>query len=76
MKRSHILLVATASLVATPLLAGPLVKRPLCQITKAQPRDAKRLELCRKQNIPPVIDPTPMFLASSEAPASALADLS
>ena len=76
MKHALALAIAAAALVATPVLAGPLVKRPLCQMTKAQPRDAKRNEQCRKQAIPPVIDPTPMFLASSEASVSAPSDLS
>ncbi len=58
-------LVALA-LVATPVLAGPTQsKRPICQVQKAPIRDAKRVEPCRRLTIPPVIDPTPMFLAST-----------
>jgi len=75
MQRMFSFAIVASALVATPMLAAPPVKRPLCQVPKAQPRDAKRTEPCRSQGIPPVIDPTPMFLASGD-PSPALTDLS
>ena len=74
MKRTLALAVAAVTLVATPLFAAPPTKRPLCQITKAC--DAKRAEPCRKNEIPPVIDLTPLFLASTNASPAVLSDLS
>ena len=66
-----------AALVATPVFAGsPPAKRPSCQISKAPARDAKRVEPCRKQGIPPIIDPTPMFLTSTAASPATLSDFS
>ncbi len=38
-------------------------------------RDAKRPEPCRKPAIPPVIDPTPLFLASTAASPAVRSDL-
>ena len=76
MKHAFALAVAAASLVATPLFAGPPAKRPSCQVAKTPTRDAKRAEPCRRQAIPPVIDPTPMFLASTAASPVAWSDLS
>jgi hypothetical protein len=65
------------ALLAGPALAGPpTTKRPQCQLPKAAARDAKRVEPCRKPAIPPVIDQTPMFLASANAGQAALSDLS
>lgn len=77
MNRALALLLVSA-LAATPVFAGPPVaKRPLCQAPKAPQRDAKRLESCRKsQAIPPVIDPTPWFVASTNASSSAPSYLS
>ena len=72
MKRLSVLVVASASLLASPLFAGPPAKRPYCQALKSPPRDAKRVEPCRRPPIPPVIDPTPMFLASTMAQARSL----
>ena len=66
----------SAALLATPVLAGPAPKRSVCQQPKAPARDAKRPEPCRKPAIPPVIDQTPMFLASTAASPAALSDLS
>ncbi|MDQ3075282.1 MAG: hypothetical protein M3Q88_06715 [Pseudomonadota bacterium] len=77
MKRLSALAVVAAALITTPLLAGqPAAKRPMCQPLKPPLRDAKRLELCRKALIPPVVDPTPMFLVSTTGPQAALSDLS
>jgi len=67
---------AGAALLATPLLAGPPAKRPTCQVPKGPARDAKRVEPCRRQAIPPIIDPSPMFLISTAAAPVALSDLS
>ena len=67
---------AVASLLATPLLAGPPAKRPTCQVPKTPARDAKRAEPCRRQAIPPVIDLSPMFLISTAAAPVVLSDLS
>jgi len=72
-----IALAVMASLLPTALLAGPpATKRPQCQSPKAPARDAKRVEPCRKPAIPPVIDQTPMFLASTMAAHVTLSDLS
>ena len=76
MKRTLALAFAAVALIATPVVGASQAKRPSCQITKAQPRDARRNEQCRKQAIPPVVDPTPMFLVSTDAPTTALSDLS
>lgn len=76
MKHAFALAVAAASLVATPLLAGPPAKRPSCQVTKAPTRDTKRTVPCRKQSIPPFLDPTPMFLVATNAAPAAHSDLS
>jgi len=67
---------AASALIAAPVLAGPAPKRSTCQVAKAPARDAKRSEPCRKPIIPPVIDQTPMFLASTAASPAALSDLS
>ena len=67
---------AIAALLATPVFAGPAPKRSTCPVAKAPTRDAKRAEPCRKPAIPPVIDPTPMFLASTAGSRVALSDLS
>ncbi len=76
MNRSLALLIASF-LIATPVLAGsPVVKRPLCQLPKPAQRDVKRVETCRKPPIPPVIDPTPMFLASTAGSQPTASDLS
>ena len=76
MKHALALAVAAASLVATPVLAGPPVKRPACPAAKAPARDAKRSEPCRKQNIPLFLDPTPMLLVSTRAAPAMVSDLS
>ena len=76
MKPTFVLALAAASLIATPVFAAPPVKRPACQAAKAPARDARRVELCRKQAIPPIIDPLPMFLASTAGSTAALADFS
>jgi hypothetical protein len=76
MKLSLALIVVAAAVLATPVLAGPTPKRPVCQVLKVPSRDAKRPEPCRKQPIPPVIDPTPLFLASTAGSRSNLSDLS
>ena len=67
---------AASALIAAPVIASPAPKRSTCQIAKAPARDAKRSEPCRKPVIPPVIDQTPMFLASTAASPVALSDLS
>jgi hypothetical protein len=72
-----IALAVMASLLPTPLFAGPpATKRPTCQLPKAPARDSKRAEPCRRPAIPPVIDLTPMFLASTAASHGVLSDLS
>ncbi len=76
MKRSLALIAAAAAVLATPVLAGPTPKRPVCQVLKVPSRDAKRPEPCRKQPIPPVIDPTPVFLASTAASRLIVSNLS
>lgn len=65
MKRLSVFAVVAASLLATPLLAGPPAKRPYCQVIKTPPREIKRIEPCRRPPIPPIVDPTPMFLVST-----------
>jgi hypothetical protein len=66
-----------ASLLPVPLLAGPpATKRPQCQLPKAPARDGRRTEPCRKPVIPPVIDQTPLFLASTAPGQVVLSDLS
>ena len=69
MKHFSVFAVVTASLLATPLWAGPPAKRPTCLAAKAPSRETKRIEPCRRPPIPPVVDPTPMFLASTGSPA-------
>ena len=76
MKLSPALALVSAALLATPVLAGPAPKRSACQQPKVPARDAKRPEPCRKPAIPPVIDQTPMFLASTTAAHVTLSDLS
>ncbi len=76
MKRTLALAFAAAAVLATPVLAGPPSKRPQCQFPKAQSRDAKRSDYCRRQAIPPVVDPTPLFLVSTNAPALASSEFS
>jgi hypothetical protein len=76
MKRTFALAVPVAALIAAPLLAAPPAKQPVCQTPKVQSRDSKRVELCRRQAIPPIIDPTPIFLASTNSPPLASPDLS
>ena len=81
MKRLFALAAAVAALVATPVLAGPVLtgppaKRPTCQVSKAPVRDARRVELCRRQAIPPVVDPTPMFLIATAPARVVKSDLS
>jgi hypothetical protein len=77
MKQLFSLGLVSAALLATPVIAGPpTAKRPLCQLPKVPARDSKRAEPCRKPAIPPVIDPTPLFLASTAASPVALSDLS
>ncbi|MDQ3078116.1 MAG: hypothetical protein M3Q83_04650 [Pseudomonadota bacterium] len=62
----------------TQELASQLTKKaPSCQSFKALARDAKRQESCRKAPaIPPVIDPTPLFLASTGDARPAVASIS
>jgi hypothetical protein len=77
MRLSFALSLLSAALLATPVIAGaPATKRSLCQLPKAAARDARRPDPCRKPAIPPVIDPTPMFLASTAASPALLSDLS
>jgi len=76
MKLSPAMALVSAALLAAPAIAGPAAKRLACQQPKAPARDAKRPEPCRKPAIPPVIDQTPMFLASTAASPAALSDLS
>jgi hypothetical protein len=64
-------LILVAALVPAPLLAGqPSAKRQGCQIAKNQPqRNVQRAEPCRRAPpVPPVIDPTPTFLAQATVP--------
>ena len=76
MKLSPALALVSAALLAAPAIAGPAAKRLACQQPKAPARDGKRPEPCRKPAIPPVIDQTPMFLASTTAAHVTLSDLS
>ena len=67
---------ATALLAAPVFAAPPAAKRPLCQARKVA-IPAKRADPCRRsQGIPPVIDPTPLFLASTAPASLAQSDLS
>ena len=75
MQRLAVLIAVTASMLAAPLLAGPPAKRPDCQVTKAPVRELKRLEPCRKPTIPPVIDPTPVYLISTAGLQPSFSDL-
>ena len=64
-------LILVASLVPAPLLAGQATtKRQACQVGKAQQqRNVQRPEPCRRAPpVPPVIDPTPTFLAQASVP--------
>jgi hypothetical protein len=63
----RILILATtaAAVFATPLLAGPPVKRQYCQVPRTPARDVRR-EPCRKPPVPPVIDRTPMYFISTD----------
>ena len=73
MQRKHLLaMIAVAGLLPAPALAGPPTKKqPPCQVTKTQARDAKKAEPCRKTApIPWVVDPTPLFLASTSTEAT------
>jgi hypothetical protein len=71
MNRTSMLLTLAFAIIAAPVVAGPpLAKRPLCQAPRTPARDVRRVESCRKPPVPPVVDPTPMFLAST-APATA-----
>lgn len=67
-----LVLTLVASLVPAPLLAGqPSTKRSTCQIAKnqQQQRNVQRAEPCRRvPPVPPVIDPTPTFLAQANVP--------
>lgn len=76
MKHALVLALAAASLVATSALAGPPAKRPACPVVKAPARDAKRQIPCRRQTIPPILDPTPMYLIATQAAPAAVSDLS
>lgn len=70
-------MIAVAALLPAPVLAGPPAKKPTCQTNKTQARDAKKVEPCRKNApIPWVVDPTPMFLASTLATSVAITPLS
>lgn len=77
MSRS-ITLVATIAFLPAPLLAAePVKKASTCQVNKAPAREAKRAEPCRRTPaIPPVIDPTPLFLASTGDARLVIADIS
>ena len=62
-------MVALAALTPTPAIAGEVAKRPTCQKAEqpqtAQQRQQQRLkeQECRAPRaIPPVVDPTPLFL--------------
>ena len=74
MKRFSVFALVSASILATPLLAGPPAKRQYCQAPKAPARDIRR-EPCRKPPIPPVIDRTPMFLISTGGRVATATDL-
>ena len=76
MKATFALAAAATALLTTPVFAGPPAKRSPCQVGKAAPRDVKRSEPCRRQVVPPILDPTPMFLASTAASAALVSDLS
>jgi hypothetical protein len=75
MRQFKVLVVVAASLLAAPLLAGPPAKRPTCQVAKTPSRDVKRVEPCRRAPIPPVIDPTPMYLVSTTGAQARVSDL-
>ena len=78
MQGKHLIaMIAVAALLPAPALAGPPVKKPLCQVNKAPTRDAKKVEPCRRTApIPWVIDPTPLFLASTSPSSATVSDLS
>jgi hypothetical protein len=68
-----LVLTLVASLVPAPLLAGqPSTKRSTCQVAKnQQQRNVQRAEPCRRAPpVPPVIDPTPTFLAQTNMPGA------
>ncbi len=72
MKRILTISALAVAVLAAPVLASPPVaQRPICQTPKVTARDAKRVEPCRKPPVPPIIDPTPMFLASTGPSAAA-----
>jgi hypothetical protein len=76
MRHLSALLLASALLAAPVIAAQPVAKRPMCQAAKAPPRDARRSDPCRKPAVPPVVDQTPMFLASTAASPALVSDLS
>lgn len=64
-------LILIALLVPAPVLAGQATtKRQACQVAKAEKqRNVQRPEPCRRAPpVPPVIDPTPTFLAQAYVP--------
>jgi len=70
-------LIAVAAILPAPALAGPPVKKPTCQTTKTPTRDVKKVEPCRKTApIPWLVDPTPLFLASTNPSSATVSDLS
>jgi hypothetical protein len=75
MRHFSVFVAVAASLLAAPLLAGPPAKRPTCQMAKTPSRDVKRIEPCRRAPIPPVIDPTPMYLVSTAGLRPPVSDL-
>jgi hypothetical protein len=76
MKRFSLLAIAAAAVIAAPLVAGPPVKRPSCQPPKVAGRDVRRSEPCRTPPVPPLVDPTPMYLVSTAGRTPLSSDLS
>jgi hypothetical protein len=75
MRHFSVFIAVAASLLAAPLLAGPPAKRPTCQVAKTPSRDVRRPEPCRRAPVPPVIDPTPMYLVSTTGAQPRVSDL-
>ena len=80
MQGKHLLaMIVAAALLPAPALAGPVAKKqqPTCHTSKAPTRDSKKVEPCRRNApIPWVIDPTPLFLASTASTSATVSDLS
>lgn len=70
-------MIAVAALLPAAALAGPPAKKPTCQTGKTPTRDAKKVEPCRKNApIPWLVDPTPLFLASTGSSSATVSPLS